>query len=196
LDKDRTYMICGLGNPGAAYQGTRHNLGFSLLEYFRSFCLPGCEFHFQPEYQAEMTEGIIDGLRVVLVRPQTWMNRSGQTLAAMTALLNAGWQLIVVHDDLDLELGRIRIKQCGGAGGHNGLKSIIAALGHGDFIRLRLGINGTERGNTVDYVLAPFSEAEQPAVDQLLERGCQALKEIMISGLVAAMNQFNRRVES
>lgn len=176
--------------------GTRHNLGFACLEYFRKLNFPGSEFVFHPQYLVEISDGILGEDRVRLVKPQTWMNLSGQALARMQVWFDAGWQLIVVHDDLDIALGNLRIKQGGGSGGHNGLKSIIAAFGHGDFIRLRLGIACSARDDVVAFVLSRFSDSEKELVGTQLEQACQALEKIISSGLSAAMNQFNRRVES
>ena len=194
---DDHFLIVGLGNPGPEYAGTRHNFGFMCLDRLQEKIVPSCSFKYVVDYQADIAIGRLAGVSVCLVKPQTFMNLSGRTVQALLAdrSIIDPQKIIVVHDDLDLPLGRIKVKDGGGSGGHNGLNSLIEGFGSNAFLRLRLGISGVLRSHdTVDYVLTPFLESEKKVVLEVLERGVDGVLQILTSGVTAAMNQINRRV--
>jgi PTH1 family peptidyl-tRNA hydrolase len=192
------WLVAGLGNPGAEYAGTRHNLGFQALEVLAVRCR--CRLRAARGGLAATAEGRLSGGRALrLLRPLTFMNRSGEAVAA--ALEEAklpGERLIVLVDDLALPLGGLRIRSGGGDGGHNGLQSIIRQLGDDSFIRVRMGI-GPSGGEPPaaeewsDYVLGRFVPQEEEAARRAALRGAEAAEAIADRGLTAAMNEFNRR---
>jgi len=191
---DRPGIVVGLGNPGTRYVATRHNLGFRVLDRLAQRC--GAQFRADAQRAAQVAR-IDSGERgCVLAKPRTFMNRSGR---AVLALLGGSGsdaaRLLVVYDDADLELGCIRIRLAGGAGGHNGLRSIIDALRTTEFPRLRLGIRGARRDEEAleDYVLEPFDDDERARADELVELGADAVEAILADGLARAMNRFNGR---
>ncbi len=189
------YLIVGLGNPGPEYRFTRHNFGFRLLDRLLAVCEAGAGVCYWPELQAEGAAVSIAGRKLFLLKPLTYMNRSGSSLAAIRTggLLSAGTNLLVVHDDLDLPLGRIKLKAGGGSGGHRGIESIIAALGTSDFLRLRLGIGSNERGSdTVAFVLSSFTPEEETVVEKVLERALAGIRIWLAKGYHAAMCELNR----
>jgi PTH1 family peptidyl-tRNA hydrolase len=193
-----SYLIVGLGNPGSEYLGTRHNFGFIAVDYLLEKIDSAGPFTFVEEVQSEIAVGRLIGKPVCLLKPLTFMNRSG---VAVQALLERQkdinpQQIIVVHDDLDLDLGRVKLKQGGGSGGHNGLKSLVEEIGSSDFLRLRLGIGGESRVNsndTVSFVLNRFTANELKIVDNVKRRIHSGLIKFFDSGLMAAMNQLNCR---
>jgi PTH1 family peptidyl-tRNA hydrolase len=194
---DDHFLIIGLGNPGPEYADTRHNIGFMCLDCLQKKIVPPSSFKFTNEYQAEIAEGKLAGVSACLVKPQTFMNLSGKTARAIMADFPATdlAKVIIVHDDLDLPLGRIKLKSGGGSGGHNGIKSLIEELGRADFLRLRLGISGALRSaDTIDYVLSPFQDGEEKIVSEVVEKAVAGLILVLTSGVTAAMNQINRRV--
>lgn len=182
--------MIGLGNPGLQYENTRHNLGFQVADRLaeRAGFPP-----WQGRFRSRVTGGRWSGQTVLLAKPQTYMNRSG---AAVTSLIEgAGTELshtLVVHDDLDLAFARLRIRDGGGHGGHNGLRSILEALGSGSFLRLKIGIGRPSgKGDVVDYVLSPFSFDEQAVLPDLVERAADAVESIVFEGPLRAMNRFH-----
>jgi len=186
-------IVIGLGNPGAVYAGTRHNIGFMVVD--RLAAEAGARFPEHPsrEFLAWVAEVPGDG--PVLARPATFMNRSG--LAA--ARLVNGWEveagdIIVVYDDVDLPYGRIRVRPQGSAGSHNGVQSLVEELGTDAFPRVRLGVLGAGRGEIAlaDYVLSEFDREERGRLDGFIDRGAGAVQAILTSGIAAAMNEFNR----
>jgi len=195
---DDVFLIVGLGNPGSEYFGTRHNFGFAAVDYLSEEIGSGGAFTFIKEIQSDITAGELAGKPVRLLKPRTFMNRSG---IAVRALLEQQrkfnpHQMIVIHDDLDLDLGRIKLKQGGGCGGHNGLKSLVEEIGCADFLRLRLGISGESRAlaaDTISFVLNRFTADEMQVVNQVKQRLYLGLVRLMHSGLPAAMNQLNCR---
>ncbi len=194
---DDHFLIFGLGNPGLEYAGTRHNFGFMCLDHLQGKIVPPSSFKYVYNYQAEIAGGRLAGAPVWLVKPQTFMNLSGRTTRAILVDHSVidPQKIIVVHDDLDLPLGRIKLKIGGGSGGHNGLNSLIEGFGRADFLRLRLGISGVLRStDTVDYVLSPFLESEKKVVFEVLEKSVEGLMLMLRSGVTAAMNQINRRI--
>lgn len=184
-------LIVGLGNPGREYEGTRHNVGFMVVEAFAKKYRLEFDSH---EKDALTGRGRVAGNSVMLAKPLTYMNLSGEAVAKLArAYLDAPADMIVVYDDIDLPLGRIRIRERGSAGTHNGMRSIIASVGTEDFPRLRVGIRGDESGGRLrDYVLDAFAPEEQGVVETTIARACEALLLFVRGDLRRAMNEFNR----
>jgi len=185
-------LIVGLGNPGRRYRGTRHNVGWEVIS--RLARRAGITVD-EDEGFSEVGRGSIKGIRVLLARPQTYVNVSGAAVRDLRRRHRVSPQdIIVVVDDLDLPLGRIRLRPGGSAGGHNGLKSIIDALGTTEFPRLRVGIGRPPAGiDPAEHVLTRFGPDEQAALDGALERAAEALEVAVVSGIAAAMNRFNAK---
>jgi PTH1 family peptidyl-tRNA hydrolase len=177
---NRQYLIVGLGNPGKAYEWTRHNLGFMLIDKLAG--VAGFDVKLR-ECQSRVGRGEIEGRTVKLVKPQTYMNLSGEAVACLFAkhkLTEPGEKLIVISDDLALPFGKIRIRAKGSAGGHNGLKSIIGAIGTNEFTRLRIGIQPEHPiSDSKRFVLDSFPGAIRPAVEEVLERSVEAIRSIL-----------------
>jgi peptidyl-tRNA hydrolase, PTH1 family len=185
-------LIVGLGNPGAEYEWSRHNLGFMLID--RIAADAGALVK-RRECQSLIGSAEVAGEKVLLVKPQTYMNLSGAALKCLLAKQEAendASRLIVISDDLALPLGTIRIRPRGSAGGHNGLKSIIAALNSEEFIRLRIGIQPEhEVGDTKSFVLGEFPRSQRPQVAEVLARSAEALQVILRDGVEKAMSLYN-----
>jgi PTH1 family peptidyl-tRNA hydrolase len=185
-----TYCVAGLGNPGERYTLTRHNVGFRVADRLardRSTDIRRLEF------QALTAIVEIDRSEVLLMKPQTYMNRSGESVAAACREtgLDPG-RLIVVYDDVDLPLGRIRVRRGGGAGGHRGVRSVIEETGESAFARVRIGVGRPPAGMAVEqYVLEPFAPQEEPVVEAAIERAAGAVRAIVNDGIEAAMQRFN-----
>jgi len=182
-------LIVGLGNPGAEHAGTRHNAGFDVVD-----CYSGGE-RFKRKFGTAAKVCRAGNPRALLAKPQTYMNRSGE---AVLALLNKYGlkpaEMVVVFDDLDLDSGTIRIRKSGGTGGHNGLKSIASSLGTDAYPRLRIGIGPRPNGaDTVDYVLGTWSAEQHSDRDAAYDKAVKALQLAVSRGLVAAMNDFNKK---
>jgi peptidyl-tRNA hydrolase, PTH1 family len=185
-------LIVGLGNPGPRYAGTRHNVGFGTLDLLASRA--GAVWESAPRgLDALAARDRARGL--VLAKPLTFMNASGPAVVGLLQFYKidpAG--LLVVVDDVSLELGRLRARAAGSAGGHNGLRSLIGALGTDGFARLRLGVGrGDARRDLADHVLAKFDAGERPAVDEMVERAADAVELFAADGIGPVMNRFNRR---
>ncbi len=183
-------MIVGLGNPGRNYEFTRHNVGFRVLDLLSEAENIPVE---RRQHESLTGDGLVEGQRVILVKPQTFMNNSGVAVSAL-----ARWyklppeDILVIYDDLDLEVGRLRIRCGGGAGGHNGIKSLIQHLGTDAFSRIRFGI-GRPRPplETVAYVLQSFDPGQQELIIPALVRAALAVKTVLKEGVTTAMNKFN-----
>jgi PTH1 family peptidyl-tRNA hydrolase len=188
-------MIAGLGNPGYEYHLTPHNLGFMAVDSLAEEW--GLELtHY--EAQALTASTRVDGLEVLLAKPQTYMNLSGMAVARLVAKygLEVG-DLIVLVDDAALPLGSLRIRPRGSAGGHKGLKSIIGALDSSDFVRVRMGVSPEQPiADRVSYLLGRFRETDLETVAEMLRQACEAVQVILQEGLEKAMNRFNRRVST
>jgi len=185
-------VIAGLGNPGPEYSATRHNIGFMVAELFASRAGIALK---KKGHQALYGVGRCAGQELLVLLPQTFMNRSGASVASVARAqkLNPA-DLIVLHDDIDLPFGTLRIKAGGGHGGHNGLRDIRSVLGSGDFVRLRIGVGRPPAGGDVArYVLREFSPTEKKQLDDLLLIAVQALEVLLEEGLQPAMNAFNNR---
>ncbi len=189
-------LIVGLGNPGRSYAGNRHNIGFVCLSYFAR--AHGIQLD-RKQGQARTGVGEIAGSRVVLAKPQTYMNSSGESVSRLVKKfkVNTG-DLLVIHDDLDLPLGKIRIRNGGGSGGHKGITSIISRLETTDFMRLRVGIGRPVVGaaeiseeDIVDYVLGDFTPDEKQVMTGVIPRVSEAVHCILTEGLAAAMAKYN-----
>ena len=185
-------LIVGLGNPGTEYEWSRHNLGFMLID--RLGADAGIKVS-RRECQSLVARLELEGRAVKLVKPQTYMNLSGEAVACLLAkhkLAEPGENLIVISDDLALPFGKIRIRARGSAGGHNGLKSIIGAFGTNEFTRLRIGIQPEHPiSDSKRFVLDLFSGAARPEVEKVLERSVEALRAIVRDGALKAMTEYN-----
>jgi PTH1 family peptidyl-tRNA hydrolase len=195
VESARIKLVVGLGNPGKEYAETRHNIGFMALD--RVAGEYDCSFKRKLRFAAEIGElGSGEG-KIVLAKPQTFMNRRGLTVAAMTGWLKISPpEMLVVVDDADLPLGQLRLRQAGGSGGHNGLRSILEALGgREDFPRLRIGIGrtGPTGADITGHVLGRFAAAERAEVAETLKQAAAAIECCWREGLTPAMNRFNRK---
>lgn len=184
-------IIVGLGNPGDRYRETRHNVGFRVLDELAARWR--CE-GWRKRFEAEVAEHRAEG-PVLLVKPQTYMNRSGIAVRELARFYKVpANSIVVVHDDLDLPTGRLRIRERGGAGGHRGIESMLAELGSEEFARVKLGIGRPPEGwETADYVLAKFATEELPRMQQIYVTAADAVELILREGPGAAMNRFNRQ---
>lgn len=186
------WLLVGLGNPGARYARTRHNIGFMAVDAWCDQFVPRPGW--TEKWKAQVaTVNLTGGLgRVVALKPQTFMNRSGQSVVPAAQFLRVPpAQILVVHDEIDFPLGRLAVKKGGGHGGHNGLRDILQLLGNGDFLRIRLGVGRPMHGEVADYVLADFAADERQLADDLLERAVRAITCVTTEGVVTAMNKFN-----
>ena len=187
-------LIVGLGNQGIEYQFTPHNLGFLAVDRIAGEC--GARVA-NRRCRALTGKVEIGGKEVLLAKPETFMNLSGMSVRALVEEFEAqpSRDLIVIHDELDLPLGALRIRQRGGSAGHNGLESILGALETPEFVRVRLGIAPARAvRDGAAYVLSPFKKAQYPVVDELLDSAAEAVKLLLTEGAGKAMNRFNRRV--
>jgi PTH1 family peptidyl-tRNA hydrolase len=186
------WLAVGLGNPGPEYVRTRHNLGFSVVE--RLAADEGVSFS-PSGFQCEVALIRVSAIPILLLKPQTFMNRSGAAVSEWLGELSLSpADLVVVHDDLDLPLGRIRIVAGAGAGGHRGVLSIQERLGSRDFTRLRIGIGRPEAGGaSVDRVLTEFPDDEAPLVSEVVDRCAAAFRCLILEGVGSAMNRYNGR---
>jgi len=189
-------LIIGLGNPGRGYANNRHNVGFICLNHFtRTQCI---RFD-KKQGRARIGIGEVAGSKVVIARPQTYMNLSGQSVSRLVRKFDINLaDLLVIHDDLDLPLGKIRIRQGGGSGGHKGVDSIITCLGNQDFLRLRVGIGRPttpfaeiSEADIIAYVLSDFNADEKQTITQVIPRVSEAILCLLTEGLTAAMNRYN-----
>ena len=185
-------LLIGLGNPGATYERTRHNVGYAVVEALAEQART--TFKHDGRADALLAEGRLRGRPVVLVKPLTYMNRSGSTVRHLMRRLGLeAAEILVVVDDINLALGKIRLRERGSAGGHNGVQDIIDQLGTDAFPRLRLGVGSDfDRGGQVDYVLSPFEAEEQTIIDEAVTRARDAAVTFVTDGIVTAMNRFNR----
>ncbi len=185
------HIIAGLGNPGSHYQWTRHNAGFLFLD--RLAHLENVSIT-RKSFSGLAGEWSRANCRHILLKPQTFMNLSGRSVMQALQFYKLPLsQAIVVHDDLDLPFGTVRLKQGGGHGGHNGLRSIMEQLGRGDFIRLRVGIGRPLHGDTVNYVLGTMPPEQMEVLPRILDGGLEMLEMLLDQGLPKAMSLFNNR---
>ena len=187
------YIIAGLGNPGAEYSNTRHNAGFMAIDEIAKKA--GISVT-EKKHKALIGKGLFAGQKVVLVKPQTYMNLSGESIRAVTDYYKVDPvnELIVLSDDIDLDVGYIRIRPKGSAGGHNGLKNIIAQLGTQDFTRVRIGVGAKKEGrDLVSHVLGKIDKSDAEDFDEAILSTVSAVETIMTEGCEAAMNRFNKK---
>ncbi|HEY1400884.1 MAG TPA: aminoacyl-tRNA hydrolase [Terriglobales bacterium] len=188
-------LIVGLGNPGIEYQFTPHNLGFLAIDRIANNL--GVEIR-NRQCRALTARAVIAGQPVILAKPETFMNLSGLSVRELVAEYQADVKsdLIVIYDELDLPLGTIRIRQRGSSAGHNGMESILGALGTDEFLRIRLGIAPDRKvADSVKFVLTPFRKAQLKVVDEVLDMAAETVEVILKEGPAAAMNRFNRKNE-
>lgn len=188
-------LIVGLGNPGYEYHLTPHNLGFMAVDRLAEICRT--EFS-RREARAKVASARFHGQQVVLAKPQTFMNLSGASVSGLLRSLNVPpGDLIVLVDDVNLPLGSLRIRPKGSAGGHNGLKSVIGALETDVFTRIRMGAGPDDPAeDLIAYVLSPFSEKDQEALAEMIDRAVEAVRVVLKEGVEKAMNLFNRKVQA
>ena len=188
--QEERWLVVGLGNPGPRYAATRHNIGFAIVELLAQRLGGRFKAH---RGRCDVVETQLSGRPVVLVKPKSYMNESGGPIVAILRFYKIPiHRLIVVHDDLDLPLGTLRLKRGGGDGGHNGLRSAVAALGSRDFFRVRFGI-GRPPGqrDPADYVLREFTAAERKELPYLIDHAADAVEALLAKGLDVAQNEFN-----
>lgn len=184
------YIIAGLGNPGAQYHMTRHNVGFDTVDYLAAqYRLT----QFRSRHKALISEGMIQGRKVMLVKPQTFMNNSGESLAEILDYYRVDpSHLIVIYDDIDLEAGKLRIRQKGGPGTHNGMRSIVSHLKTEDFPRIRIGIGKPgDKTELTDYVLGRFTPEERKLINEAIERASLAVATMICASIEIAMGKYN-----
>ena len=187
------FIIAGVGNPGAKYEGTRHNVGFDVIDKIAE------EYHIAVDtrkHRALIGKGVIDGVKVILAKPQTFMNLSGESIRELTDYykVDETSELIVIFDDISLDVGQLRLRKKGSAGGHNGIKSIISHLGHDVFMRVKVGVGEKPKGyDLADYVLGHFSKEEKEEMEEAYEKAVQAVRMAAAGEIDEAMNQFNRK---
>lgn len=184
-------LIAGLGNPGAEYRETRHNVGFMVVDELAR--RHGASFG--SKFSARVADLRLDGQRLVLLEPQTYMNESGRSVAAAVRFYKVPVEaLLVVHDDVDLGVGRLQARLGGGLAGHNGLRSLVQHLGTGEFLRLRVGVGRPERGDprpVADFVLSPFPA--EVDLGTIVARAADGAETVVREGLDAAQQRFNER---
>ena len=187
------FLIVGLGNPTKQYEKTRHNIGFDVMDALADKYNISIS---ENKHKALCGKGVIEGMKVVLAKPQTYMNLSGESVAELVNYykLDPESELIVVFDDISLEPGNIRIRKKGSAGGHNGIKDIIRRLGTEKFIRIRVGVGAKPKDwDLADFVLGHFSDSDRKLVDEGINDAAEAVEMILSEGVDAAMNKYNRK---
>ncbi len=186
------YLIAGLGNPSKTYEGTRHNIGFTMIDAI------GEKFDIDvttKKHKALVGRGIIEGMRVILAKPQTYMNLSGESVREIADFYKIEPEnIIIIYDDISLDVGQLRIRKKGSAGGHNGIKNIIAQLGTSEFPRIKVGVGNKPEGwDLADYVLSKYSKAEQEALEEAADGVIGAVKLMVMDEIEAAMNRYNAK---
>lgn len=185
------YLIVGLGNPGKKYELTRHNIGFEAVDLLARQLSVDIN---KTKFKALIGEGRIGSEKVILAKPQTFMNLSGESVQAMMAFYGIGPEnLIVIYDDIDTEPGKIRIRKKGSAGTHNGMRSIIGLIKRDDFPRVRIGIGKQQHGDLADYVLGRFSKDEIPVMGEALDKAKDSVLMMIEKNIDDAMNAFNAK---
>ena len=182
------WLVVGLGNPGARYSRTRHNAGFLVVERFAAE--QGLDFREKADYR--ICDGTFDGERIVVMEPLTFMNRSGTAVRKVIDKFSVSPEsMIVVHDDLDIPTGRLKIRRKGSSGGHKGVESIIQNIGSRDFVRVKIGIGRDEEMPVESYVLSKFRRDELPLIREAVERAAESIGTIIAGGVDKAMNRYN-----
>ena len=182
-------IVVGLGNPGAQYENTPHSVGFEAVD--RIAAAIGANWELKKSFNALMARGTFAEMPVMLVKPQTYMNLSGEAVAPLVKYSNAtAADLLVIQDDIDLPVGRMRVRKNGSCGGHNGIRNIIERLGTPEFARLKLGV-GKDRSNVIAHVLGKFDPVSRKVMDRVVEEAVKAAEAILRQGPDRAMNAFN-----
>jgi len=186
------YIIIGLGNPDRRYAATRHNIGFDAITRIADEYNIPLDFK---KHKAICGKGYIGGEKVVLAQPQTFMNLSGESVRELVDFYKvSNEEIIVIYDDISLEVGQLRLRSKGSAGGHNGIKNIISHLGTEEFARIKIGVGDKpEDWDLADYVLSRFPKEEEPVIREALKRSSEAVKSIITDGMESAMNIYNRK---
>ena len=188
------FIIVGLGNPSEKYANTRHNIGFDVIDQMADI------YHIsmnEKKHKAIIGKGVIEGTKVILAKPQTYMNLSGESIRELIDYykVDEKEELIVIHDDISLDVGQIRIRLKGSAGGHNGLKSIIQNLGHDEFMRIKMGVGNKPKDyDLADYVLGHFSKEERSMMEESIVHAQKSVEMMINHQAEAAMNLFNKKV--
>lgn len=187
------FLIAGLGNPTAQYAGTRHNVGFDVIDALAE------KYHIsvmEKKNKALCGKGVIEGQKVLLIKPQTYMNLSGESIRPLVDFykIDVEEEFLVIFDDISLDVGQLRIRKKGSAGGHNGIKSLISHLGTSDFMRIKVGVGEKPKDyDLADYVLGHFSKEEKEKMRAGYEDAVEATVQILQGDIEAAMNRFNRK---
>ena len=187
------YIIAGLGNPDKQYEGTRHNVGFDVIDKLADKYNISVD---TKKHRAYIGKGVINGQKVILAKPQTYMNLSGESIISLTDYykVDTDTEVIIIHDDISLGVGQLRIRKKGSAGGHNGIKNIIAHLGSQVFPRIKVGVGEKPpRMDLADYVLGHFTKTEKESMEEAYEDACKAIEYILADDIDQAMNEFNRK---
>ena len=187
------YIIVGLGNPKKEYDNTRHNIGFDVIDALADFNRIGMT---EKKHKAVIGKGIIAGQKVLLAKPQTYMNLSGESVRELVDYfkIDETIELIVISDDISLDVGQLRIRKKGSAGGHNGLKNIILHLGHDNFHRIKMGVGEKPKNyDLADYVLGHFTKEERIVMDESAKDACKAIELMINDDVDAAMNLYNKK---
>lgn len=187
------FIIAGLGNPDKKYEKTRHNAGFEVIDRLAEKYNISVD---TKKHRALIGKGIIQGEKVILAKPQTYMNLSGESIRSILDYYKAdvNEELLVIYDDINLDNGQLRVREKGSAGGHNGIKNIIACTGTEKFLRIRVGVGEKPRGcDLADYVLGHFSQAEKELMDEGYNKAVHAAELILSGDIQAAMNEYNRK---
>lgn len=186
------WLVAGLGNPGPTYTGNRHNIGFRVVDLLAE--RSGARFK-RHRSRADYAEDHVAGQRCVLAKPQTYMNDSGTAVAGLCAFFKVATErIVVVHDELDVEFGQLRVKLGGGDNGHNGLRSIRRSIGSGEYFRVRFGVGRPPgRQDPIDFLLRDFGRAERADLDYLVDRSADAVESLLADGLEQTQNRYNVR---
>lgn len=192
---DLTFLVVGLGNPGPKYALTRHNVGFMVIDLI-SQRWPGIQF--QSKFQGELAQANFDGKRVLLLKPQTYMNLSGNSVleAVQFYKITPSSHVLVISDDVDLPVGDLRIRTKGGSGGHNGLKSITECLGTEEYLRMRIGVGRSPVLPTDEHVLGKIKKDEQPVYQDAINLTADAIESYLRDGIQKTMTAFNKRKDT
>lgn len=188
-------IIVGLGNPTREYNNTRHNIGFDVIDYIAK------ELNIsvlEKKHKALIGKGTLNGVKIILAKPQTYMNLSGESVRELVDYykIEETTQLIIVYDDISLDVGQLRIRKKGSAGGHNGIKSILHHLGHDQFLRIKMGVGEKPKGyDLADYVLGHFKKEERILMDESCIKALEAIKLMITDETDQAMNLFNKKVK-
>lgn len=188
---NETFIIAGLGNPGRKYENTRHNLGFITVDKIAEDNDISVK---KIKFKSLVGEGVIGSDKVILMKPQTFMNNSGEALREIVNFYKVPPEnLIVIYDDFDIPIGSIRVRKFGSAGTHNGMRSVIRLLGFDNFPRIRIGIDSTIKNDLIDFVTGGFRKEEVPLLEEAVTNGAAAAETIVTKGIDLAMNRYNTK---